>query len=86
MAVEEIFAPLGAVLFVCHLCINTHDCRENLGDEEDDEADAEGWTVVVFGVALDSCQRWPHAHWSSIVVFYLGLRIGVCGQYHPKGE
>ena len=35
VAVEEVFVPVGAVFGVCELDVETHDCGEELRDEED---------------------------------------------------
>ena len=39
--VEEVFFPVGAVLFVGGFDVEAHDGGEDLGDEEDEEARAE---------------------------------------------
>lgn len=43
MAVEEIFMPVGAsVGGIGDLCVETHDCRKDLGKEKDGQAREEG--------------------------------------------
>ena len=42
VTVEEVFVPLGAISCVGHLGVETHDCREQLGESENDKTGDEG--------------------------------------------
>ena len=43
MGVKEVLFPMRPILFVCLLCVQSHDSRENLCDEQDRETGTERW-------------------------------------------
>lgn len=47
MRVEEVLAPVGAVLAVSYFRVDAHDGGENLGDEEDHQPDAKRGSVAL---------------------------------------
>lgn len=64
MGIEKIFLPVRAVFAICGFCVEAHDGGQTLGDEEDDEAQAESRARLVGGRSLRqirSGQRLRHS-------------------------
>lgn len=88
MAVEEVFAPVGAMGGVCVLYVDTHVCGKYLCGEEDEEAGAQVCAACFHGFALKICV----SHSSLLHVetrrttTHLTIRISKCRHQHSQSQ